>query len=111
MMKLEDVRMTKSELAFWDDLANIVGCIACRKDGIINHYVSIHHIDGRTKKGAHMNVLPLCAAHHQTGGEEAPSVHPFKRRFEDKYGKQADLLKECMSIIDEAKEEPPRLEF
>ena len=91
--------MTKSELAFWDDLANIVGCIACRAYGIRNTHVSIHHIDGRTKPGAHMKVLPLCDRHHQTGGEAAPSIHPWKARFEAKYGKQMALLERCKELI------------
>ena len=69
------------------------GCIACYLDGIKNTHVSIHHIDGRTKPGAHSRVLPLCAPHHQTGGEDAPAIHPWKARFEAKYGKQWDLLK------------------
>ena len=95
------INPTKAEKAFWDDLCSIVGCIACRIDGIFNTHVSIHHIDGRTKPGAHMKVLPLCDRHHQTGGEEAPSVHPWKARFEAKYGKQMELLSECKKIMTE----------
>lgn len=90
---------TREEKAFWTRLADIVGCIACRLDGIKNHHVSIHHIDGRTKPGAHTKVLPLCDRHHQTGGEEAPSVHPWRARFEKKYGTQLDLLETCKQII------------
>ena len=97
------INPTKTEKAFWDSLANIVGCIACRLDGIMNHHCSIHHIDGRTKPGAHMKVLPLCDRHHQTGGEDAPSIHPWKRRFEAKYGKQEDLLEMCIEIIEKQK--------
>lgn len=90
---------TKAEKAYHDDLANIVGCIACRLDGIINHHVSIHHCDGRTKPGAHMEVLPLCGPHHQTGGLEAPSIHPWKARFERKYGTQESLRFKCNLVI------------
>lgn len=89
---------TKSEKAFWDKLASI-GCIACRQDGIFNDYVSIHHIDGRTKPGCHMKVLPLCAEHHQTGGESAPAIHPYKARFEAKYGSQIELLSKAKELI------------
>lgn len=84
--------MTKAERAHQNRVSEL-GCIACRIDGIINTWVSIHHVDGRTKKGAHMKVLGLCDRHHQTGGEEAPAIHPFKARFEAKYGTQAELLK------------------
>lgn len=95
---------SKSEKAFWDRLANIVGCIACRIDGVINTHCSIHHIDGRTKPDAHKRVLPLCDRHHQTGGPEAPSVHPWKKRFETKYGKQDELLETCKQIIEKEME-------
>jgi hypothetical protein len=46
-----------------------------------------------------MLVLPLCAPHHQTGGMLAPSVHPWKARFETKYGKQESLIKMCNEIL------------
>lgn len=65
--------------------------MVCRRDqGLFNGFVSIHHISGRTAKGAHMNVLSLCGAHHQTGGEGI-AVHPFTRLWEQKFGKQEDL--------------------
>ena len=94
--------LTKAEEKLWDDLARKVGCIACLVEfGIVNTYVSIHHIDGRTKKGAHSKVLPLCAGHHQdgTGEVDLVAVHPFKTRFENKFGKQEDLLKKCLDIL------------
>ena len=93
---------TRSDKLFWSELQVIVGCIACHMDGRINHHISIHHIDGRTKPGAHRNVLPLCGPHHQTGGESAPSIHPWKARFEAKYGTQAELLAKCNQLINEA---------
>ena len=89
---------TKAEKALWSRMADF-GCIACYLDGLKNTYVSIHHTDGRTKPGAHSRVLPLCAPHHQTGGEEAPAIHPFKARFEKKYGKQAELVQKVMELI------------
>ena len=90
---------TKAEKRYHDMLAEIVGCIACRIDGFANHYGSIHHVDGRTKPGCHMKVLFLCAPHHQTGGKEAPSVHPWVRRFEQKYGTQESLILKCQEIL------------
>lgn len=91
---------TAKEKALWSQMAE-QGCIACRKDGWVNTQISIHHIDGRTKPGAHSRVLPLCAGHHQdgTGIPGLIAVHPWKARFEDRYGKQDDLLNEIMAII------------
>ena len=86
--------MTKDEKKHQNNVADL-GCIACEKDGILNTYVSIHHCDGRTKKGSHMKVLALCAGHHQDGTDNDKSkiaIHPFKARFEKKYGTQNDLM-------------------
>jgi len=83
--------MTRAEKAHQDKVASF-GCIACWLDGIANPHVSIHHVNGRTKPGAHMQVLPLCFKHHQGGTEDSPSVHPWKRRFEERYGTQQSLL-------------------
>ena len=93
--------MSKEIKQLWDRMAEH-GCVACLKDGIHNTYVSIHHITGRTAKGAHRRVLPLCAEHHQTGGETAPAIHPWKAQFEAKYGKQMDLLREMMQQLEKA---------
>ena len=90
--------ITKAEQEHHAKVARL-GCIACLKDGIESPLVSIHHIDGRTKPGAQMKVLGLCGAHHQTGGEIAPAIHPFKSRFERKYGTQEELLAETIEMI------------
>lgn len=90
----------KAERALHNQMAQL-GCIACRKDGFFTSMVSIHHIDGRTKPDAHKKVLPLCAGHHQdgTGAPSLIAVHPWKRRFEDRYGTQLELLAECYAQI------------
>ena len=46
-----------------------------------------------------MRVLPLCGPHHQTGGPGAPSIHPWKARFEAKYGTQAELLAKVAELL------------
>lgn len=94
---------TAEERRFHDRVASL-GCIACFLDGRYNPEVSIHHIEGRTKPGAHMKVLGLCAGHHQdgTGIPGLIAVHPWKRRFEDKYGKQMEILKLCQELLERA---------
>lgn len=47
------------------DRIGALPCIACYVHGFINEIVSLRHIDGRTTKGAHAYVLPLCDHHHQ----------------------------------------------
>jgi hypothetical protein len=95
---------TLAERERMDKIAAI-GCIACKHDGIDNPHVSLHHIDGRTKPGAHLKVLPLCAPHHQqddTDPLQRPSVHGRKETFTARYGTEADLLAECLKLIEEA---------
>ena len=92
---------TAEEARFMDAIAQL-GCPACRQDGWHNPDVSIHHIDGRTKPGAHLLVLPLCAGHHQHGtGPKTTliAVHPYKARFEARYGTQRELLAECIERL------------
>ena len=91
---------TKAERTHWYRIAEI-GCIACLQDGVHNTHVSIHHTDGRTKPGAHMKVLALCGPHHQTGGEWAPAIHPYKAQFEARFGTQAQLLAETQIRLNE----------
>jgi hypothetical protein len=93
---------TYSEKRYWSKLAEL-GCIACAQDGIFNPVVSIHHCEGRTKDGCHMRVLPLCAGHHQDGsepGSDKIAVHPWKKRFEKKYGTQEYLMGYCNELLE-----------
>lgn len=92
---------TADEQRFMTAIAAL-GCIACRKDGRHNAVVSIHHIDGRTKPGAHLLVLPLCGPHHQqddTDPWERVSVHGRKATFRAIYGTEHELLAECLTLI------------
>jgi len=95
---------TKLERKYWDNLIEGVGgCIVCRNLGLdsnynlANTYVSIHHIDGRTKKGCHgpKKILPLCFSHHQ--GPDG--IHPYKARWIEKYGTQEELQEQCEKIL------------
>jgi hypothetical protein len=92
---------TAEEARFMDRMGTLP-CICCLKDGWENREISLHHIDGRTMEGVHFRVLPLCAGHHQDGTGPNPTlvaVHPHKARFEERYGKQMDLLAECMAML------------
>jgi hypothetical protein len=99
--------VTVEEKVLWNRMAGEIGCIACLLDGHPNTYVSIHHIDGRTKPGCHKKVLPLCAGHHQDGtGEDKTmiAVHPWTARFEERYGTQEELLGRVMRVLGSLKE-------
>lgn len=101
-MKSRQRAVTPAEKLYWDRLATIVGCIACRHDGHFNPVVSIHHIDGRTKLGCHQLVLPLCAGHHQQGTGNDPTLiarHPTKALFVERYGPELELKAHCDAIL------------
>lgn len=102
---------TAAEKRFHDLLCQQIGCIACLIDSgrtRRNNWCSAHHIEGRTKPGAHLKVIPLCGPHHQDQGIDGViAVHPWKRRFEDKYGNQLNLLSDCIQQLVDAGHELP----
>jgi hypothetical protein len=79
----------------WMDRARELGCIACIKAGRIipfevpPEYTAIHHIDGKTKPGAHFLTIPLCPDDHQTGKN---ARHKNRVRFEERNGSEESLL-------------------
>ena len=87
----------------WMDAVGQLGCVACKKLGVHQPEISIHHIDGRTKAGVHFKTIPLCYLHHQGGDGKGDfvSVHPWKRRFEEMFGTQEELLAECQLLVKE----------
>lgn len=104
-MKSKQRAVTTEEKELWNRLAAL-GCCACLLDGVFEPDVSIHHVDGRTKEGCHKLVLPLCASHHQDGTGKNPhyvAVHPWKTRFEDRYGTQTELMARCAALLEALK--------
>ena len=98
---------TKAQDQWFNDVADIVGCVCCMLDGyprdLSEHAnVSIHHCDGRTKPHAHYFVLPLCAGHHQQGHGPVPdmlAVHGVKARFIAEYGREIELVDACAQLV------------
>jgi len=93
---------TAEESRFMDRMGALP-CIACLKDGCTDHTISLHHIDGRTKPGAHFLVLPLCAPHHQqddTDPRGRISLHGAKKPFQARYGTERELLAECVEMLE-----------
>ena len=85
----------------WLDAISEFGCIVCYNEHSVFSPASPHHIDGKTKAGAHFNTIPLCAMHHQTGGCDGNCVarHPYKFQFEQTYGTEQQLLKQIQGLI------------
>lgn len=104
---MKGIARTQKEIEFHDRVAAL-GCISCRQEGIFNPWVSIHHAHGRTKPGCHMWVLPLCEPHHQDNGT-AIARHPYKRRWEAKYGNEDDLIRQMWAELGVEFTEPVRV--
>lgn len=78
-----------------------LGCICCRNELGIFSPAMPHHLEGKTKEGAHYKTIPLCFQHHQSGKNDAQcvSVHPYKAQFEKRYGSQEDLLQQVQELV------------
>ena len=76
------------------DRVSQLGCIVCFLNGFYGVPSEIHHIEGKTKEGAHFKVLPLCYQHHREGSfnDSFVSRHPWKKEFEERYGSERELL-------------------
>lgn len=103
-MALKGRAPNREELDHMGRVAEI-GCIVCRNKGLYSPS-EIHHTEGKTKEGAHLKVLPLCFEHHRMGsGKEPISRHPYKKRFEQAYGTEKELLKQVDDILGKRKDE------
>jgi len=93
-----------------------IGCICCLNkkwytsdmaEQESTKFVSLHHIEGRTKEWAHAKVLPLCAYHHDTPApshapEELTPIHRGnKKEWITFNGTEDELLKQVYDIIEE----------
>jgi len=93
-----------------------IGCICCLNkkwytsdmaEQESTKFVSLHHVEGRTKEWAHAKVLPLCAHHHDTPApshapEELTPIHRGnKKEWIAFNGTEEELLKQVYDIIEE----------
>lgn len=79
----------------WFDAITQIGCIVCMRDLNIFTPPAIHHIEGKTKHGAHLNSIPLCHNHHQNKsntGEWVSRHGDGRSAFEKEYGTEQSLL-------------------
>ncbi|OAT17166.1 recombination enhancement function protein [Buttiauxella gaviniae ATCC 51604] len=94
------------------DKIGALPCIACYVHGIVNDVVSLHHLEGRTAKGSHSFVLPLCNHHHQYAAPPSiRAIYPWlipvhadgtcggKAAFESLNGTQESLYALCLEMI------------
>lgn len=84
---------TKPERA-WMAWISAHGCLACRIDGNGHVHPEVHHMLRGGRRIGHLFTLPLCPGHHQDGKGRPGLIarHPWRARFEDRYGTEAELL-------------------
>ena len=107
-MRHSGTNPNKAQNQWFNDIADICGCICCMLDGHHRDFseqahVSIHHCDGRTKPHAHYYVLPLCAGHHQQGYGPRPdmlAVHGNKAQFIKAYAREIELVEMCVQMVE-----------
>jgi hypothetical protein len=93
-------RASKSDKQYFQDLVEI-GCIVCKVHFGVYSVPEIHHI--RTGQGAgqranHKRTLPLCPAHHRTGGFGV-AIHAGQKTWEGKYGTELELLDQVTTEV------------
>jgi len=93
---------TKAEIEYQNDVCDL-GCIVCLNELGVFSPPSPHHINGRTKKDAHYDVIPLCYIHHQSNDNNPDyvSFHQNKTEFEKRYGTQQILLEQVRELLNE----------
>lgn len=70
------------------------GCVACWLEGKQSRPTAYHHIVEGGRRLGHLFGFGLCDPGHHQGGQPLGLVsrHPYKARFEAKYGKETNLL-------------------
>lgn len=69
-------------------------CVVCRNAGLGHSSAEIHHIRtgmGKGQRAGHGDILPLCPAHHRTGGHGV-ALHAGRETWQAKYGTELELL-------------------
>ena len=74
-----------------------LGCYCCERPA------NLHHIrppgTGIGRRTSHFHVIPLCHDHHQGNF----SIHMSKKTFEEKFGKEEEILKIVLERVEELK--------
>lgn len=77
------------------------GCIACRMEGFGYVRPAVHHILRGGVRMGHLFTLPLCDPGHHQNGQQFGMVsrHPWKERFETRYGTEMGLLSTLQGVL------------
>lgn len=93
---------TKAEKQYLNKVADL-GCIVCRNERLGKSPAEIHHIrngQGMSQRASNYEVIPLCHAHHRTGGYGV-AFHAGKSGFESKFGTEKQLLEQVKGLLND----------
>lgn len=85
----------------WMARITAFGCIACYLDGNPGRRGAVHHLLRGGRRIGHLHSICLCDPGHHQGGQPQGMVsrHPWKQRFEARYGTEAVLLERTKALI------------
>jgi hypothetical protein len=93
--------MTKYERLHYGRLSHL-GCIVCLIKGHGYSQPEIHHLRtgmGIGMRNDYMNAIPLCPAHHRTGGHGV-AYHSGRLAFEKMIGmSESELLNKTLNLL------------
>jgi hypothetical protein len=92
--------MNKAEKQRFQKLVDL-GCIICLRGGWGYSQPEIHHIrkgQGIGQRASSEKTIPLCPAHHRTGGYSI-AIHAGQKAFENKFGDEQFLLEYTNQLI------------
>ena len=75
----------------------------CAARGCMDYPVELHHPRhgaGMGRRASHFDVIPLCPAHHRTGGFGV-AIHAGQKTWEAKFGTEAELTKNTQHLVEE----------
>lgn len=100
-MTLAGRHMTRADKLRFERLQEL-GCVVCWLQFQLQSPAEIHHIDGKTKPGAHQKTIPLCHKHHREGSRDGvwTSRHPNKAAFVERYGSEEFLLEATNAMLE-----------
>ena len=92
--------MKKAERLYLGDVASM-GCVVCRNTGWGESPAEIHHIrngQGMSQRANNYETIPLCPAHHRTGGYGI-ALHAGQEAWEAAWGTERELLEQTIDDV------------
>lgn len=88
---------------------NVIGCIACRLEGLYRVPIEVHHLLSGNRRRGHQFTIPLDKWHHR--GESfltkkdatdawGPSLAHGSKPFHERYGSDDELLAKTNELLE-----------